>query len=109
MEETYNIEIFTWHPNRKHKGLYQITEKDFNSKCCIYDCDIYWVASIPKNEYGAMMVGFPTFYDIYNYECSMYYENPKLRKRVMEHVLKKDPNHIINTDWKECLELKNRK
>jgi hypothetical protein len=64
--------------------IYDLTLARLETHCCIYGTNLYWSASIPKEEEYLVNTFRPSLYDIYNYECCEWWEWPDELKKYVE-------------------------
>jgi hypothetical protein len=58
-------------------NYYDMTEDEMSSKCCIYEAGMYFYDSIPEDERCNIDVGFPSLYDVMNYETTAWWDWPE--------------------------------
>ena len=81
----FQVKVYSFHPENSGYDYYDLTEKELMEKCCIFDCNIYWKKYIPVDDKLQLykQKDGVTLYDIWNYECSEWWEWPANLKKIM--------------------------
>jgi len=62
---------------------YDMTEEELENKCCILECRIYFKDTVCNSYKCLIDQPFVDLYDIWNYECTPWWEWPQELKEVM--------------------------
>jgi len=105
----FPVKIYTY-PTDENAGndsisdFYDVTEKELEDKCVIYALSIYWKNSIPKSHRQWIEHNWVELYDIWNFECSPWWEWPdNLQEIMFQKVRASRPKEY--TDYLEYLKL----
>ena len=84
----FPVKVYTF-PTDRNAGndsisdIYDLTEKDLETKCCIYATGIYWKNSFPESDKKYIEHQWAELYDIWNYECTPWWDWPDNLKEIM--------------------------
>lgn len=81
-EQKFPVKVFTYRGDKYHASdYYYLTEAELEEKCCVYACALYWKKYVPLDEPRDESVAL--LYDIWNYECTPWWEWPDDLKEIM--------------------------
>jgi len=64
-------------------AMYEMTEEELENKCCILECSIYFKDTVCNSYKCLINERSVTLYDIWNYECTPWWDWPQELKEVM--------------------------
>lgn len=80
----FPVKVYTHNGDKKSTcHVVHMTEREMEDICCIFECQMYIRDSIPSDQMRFMDQPFVELYDIWNYECSPWWEWPQELKEVM--------------------------
>jgi hypothetical protein len=80
MSVKFPVEVYTF---SKGPACYEMTEKEMEDKCCIFELNMYFRDSIPEEQQKWMDTYEVTLYDICNWEAVPWWEWPQELKEIM--------------------------
>jgi len=80
----FPVKVYTHHGDKKSTcDMLYLTEREMEDVCCIFDCHMYIRDSIPDDQMRFMDQCYVELYDIWNYECTPWWDWPQELKEVM--------------------------